>query len=200
LLSTVWRRVKWSNKHKVLFWQLSVYGLPTSANRNTGASCFCDAADHQCPGRKHHMWDCHAAQAVVREICRCLGVAGLQRRQLWLMQMPVQMMAPHVGNVAGVSRVLREVWIVVCLAAFKAMWSTAKKVMHAGNRADMASSPRGLHVLAAETAVVCFWNMLHDFCESGSVPGEWRRLLPPGTPFLHLPHAGGKVVVNGDGG
>lgn len=173
LLSTVWRCVKWSNKHKVLFWQLTVYGLPTSANRNTGVACYCDAIACECPGRKHHMWDCHAAQAVVSEVCRCLGVPTLQRRQLWLMEMPVQMMPPHVGDMAGVTRVLRQVWMVVCLAALKAMWSTAKKVMHAGHRAALASNPRGLHVLAAESAVVCFWDLLHDFCRSCTVPGDW---------------------------
>ena len=201
LLARVWRRVKWRNKHKVLFWQLTVYGLPTSANRNTGTSCFCDAVGHECPGRKHHMWDCLAAQAVVNELCKCLGLAeaGLQRHHLWLMEVPVQMMGPVVGNVPGLRRVVREVWMVVCLAAFGAMWSTAKKVMHAGCRATMASNPRGMHVVAAETAVVCFWDMLHDFCKSDSVPGEWRRLLLPGTPFLHVLQDGGVVVVNNGG-
>ncbi|KZR99527.1 Uncharacterized protein APZ42_004569, partial [Daphnia magna] len=86
LLANVWRRVKWTNKYKVLFWQLTVYGLPTSVNRDThGAACFCAALGHECPGRKHHMWDCHAAQAVVTELSTCLGIAGagLQRHHLW---------------------------------------------------------------------------------------------------------------------
>lgn len=198
LLATVWRRIKWRNKHKVLLWQLAVYGLPTSANRNTGTSCFCDAVGHECPGRKHHMWDCHAAQAVINELCKCLGMAeaGLQRRHVWLMEMPVQMISPQVGNVAGLKRVLHEVWMVVCLAALGAMWSTAKKVMHAGNRANMASNPRGIHVVAADTAVVCFWDLLHDFCKSDAVPSEWRQVLVPGTPFLHVPHAGGSLAAN----
>jgi Reverse transcriptase (RNA-dependent DNA polymerase) len=198
LLTTVWHRVKWRNKHKVLFWQLTVYGLPTSANRNTGTSCFCDAPGHECPGRKHHMWDCPAAQAVVAELCTCLGIAnaGLQRHHLWLMEMPLQMLGPVVGNVSGLRRVLHEVWMVVCLAALRAMWSTAKKVMHAGSRARMASNPRGMDVVAAETAVVCFWDLLHDFCESDNVPADWRQLLLPGMPFLHVMQPGGAVVVN----
>jgi hypothetical protein len=201
LLATVWRRVKWRNKFKVLFWQLTVYGLPTSANRNTGTSCFCDAAGHECPGRKHHMWDCSVAQAVMTELCKCLGIQGqgLQRHHLWLMEMPVQLMGPVVGDVPGLRRVLQEVWMVVCMAALSAMWSTAKKVMKAESRARMASNPRGLHVVAAETAVVCFWDLLHDFCNSGSVPADWRQLLLPGTAFLHVMEAGGPVVVN-DGG
>jgi len=196
----VWRRVKWTNKYKVLFWQLTVYGLPTSANRNSDKACFCDAAGHECPGRKHHMWDCHAAQAVVTELCTCLGMpgAGLQRHQLWLMEMPVQLMGPVVGNVPGLKRVMHEVWMVVCLAAFQAMWSTAKRVVHDGSRASMASNPRGIHVLAAESAVVRFWDLLQDFCKSGSVPDDWRQLLLPGTPFLHVAQAGGTVIVNRD--
>jgi hypothetical protein len=199
LLATVWHRVKWRNKFKVLFWQLTVYGLPTSANRNTGASCFCDAPGHECPGRKHHMWDCCVAQAVMAELCKCLGIAGqgLQRHHLWLMDMPVQLMGPVVGNVPGLRRVLHEVWMVVCLAALSAMWSTTKKVMQADSRARMASNPRGLDVVAAETAVVCFWDLLHDFCNSGSVPDEWRQLLLPGSAFLHVTEVGGPVVVNG---
>jgi hypothetical protein len=198
LLATVWHRVKWRNKHKVLFWQLTVYGLPTSANRNTGTSCFCDAPGHECPGRKHHMWDCPAAQAVVTELCTCLGVAnaGLQQHHLWLMEMPLQMLGPVVGSVSGLRRVMHEVWMVVCLAALRAMWSTAKKVMHAGSRARMASNPRGMDVVAAETAVVCFWDLLHDFCESDNVPADWRQVLLPGMPFLHVMQPGGAVVVN----
>jgi hypothetical protein len=198
LLATVWRRVKWRNKFKVLFWQLTVYGLPTSANRNTGASCFCDAAGHECPGRKHHMWDCLAAQAVVAELCKCLGIAdaGLQRHHLWLMEMPLQMMGPVVGNVSRLRRVLQEVWMVVCLAAFRAMWSTAKQVMHAASRARMASNPRGIDAVAAETAVACFWDLLHDFSKSDCVPADWRQLLLPGTPFLHVAQVGGALVVN----
>ena len=63
----------------------------------------------------------------------------------------------------------------------------------------MASNPRGIHVLAAETAVVCFWDLLHDFCKSDSVPADWRQLLLPGTPFVHVLHAGGAVLVNTGG-
>jgi hypothetical protein len=109
----------------------------------------------------------------------------------------VQMLGPVVGNVPGLRRVLHEVWMVVCLAALSAMWSTAKKVMQADSRARMASNPRGLHVVAAQTAVVCFWDLLHDFCMSGSVPDDWRQMLLPGSAFLHVTEAGGPVVVNG---
>ena len=62
----------------------------------------------------------------------------------------------------------------------------------------MASNPRGIHVLAAESAVVRFWDLLQDFCKSGSVPDDWRQLLLPGTPFLHVAQAGGTVIVNRD--
>jgi hypothetical protein len=119
---------------------------------------------------------------------------------LWLMEMPVQLMGPVVGNVPGLRRVLHEVWMVVCLAALSAMWYTAKAVMHAGTRANMASNPRGVHVLAAESAVVRFWDLLHDFCKSDSVPGDWRQMLLPGTPFLHVMQAGDAVVVNSGAG
>jgi hypothetical protein len=65
------------------------------------------------------------------------------------------------------------------------------------SRARMASNPRGLDVVADETAVVCFWDLLHDFCNSGSVPDDWRQLLQPGSAFLHVTEVDGPVVVNG---
>jgi hypothetical protein len=198
LLSTVWRRVKWGNDHKVLFWQICVNGLPTSATRNTGRSCFCHADGHACPGRKHHLWDCDAAQAVVRELCRCLGVDNLQRRSVWLMELPPQMVPqlPAGVDARGVRRVLREVWMVVCLAALQAMWTTAKKVMKPDARAQLAAQPRGLQVVVCDAAVVSFWSLLHDFAHSSCMPGSWRRLLPMDTPFLCLRHAGGRLMVN----
>jgi hypothetical protein len=79
-----------------------------------------------------------------------MGVAQLQRRHVWLMQMP-----DHVGQTHGVApgssvlQVMKEVWIVVCLAALQAMWLTAKKVMAPNICPELAAQPRGLHVVAA---------------------------------------------------
>jgi hypothetical protein len=72
LLAVVWRRVKWGNNRKVLYWQMCVDGLPTATSRNTGQACYCNAANHACPDRKHHLWDCPIAAAVVAEMCACL--------------------------------------------------------------------------------------------------------------------------------
>jgi hypothetical protein len=198
LLSTLWRRVKWGNDQKVLFWQTCVNGLPTSATRNTGGSCFCHEEGHACPGRKHHLWECAAAQAVVQELCRCLGLHQLQCRSVWLMELPPQMV-PHLPadvDARGVRRVLKEVWMVVCLAAMQAMWTTAKKVMKPDARARLAAQPRGLHAVVCDGAVVNFWSLLHDFVRSSCMPGSWRRLLPMNTPFLCLQSAAGKLIVN----
>lgn len=115
------------------------------------------------------------------------------------MEMPKQLIRPAVHSQAAAAdcrRVLKELWMVVCLAALQAMWTTAKKVMKQQIRAQLALHPRGLDVIVAESAVVNFWELLHDFAHSASMPGSWRRLLPPDTPFLCLPHAGGRLVVN----
>jgi hypothetical protein len=92
LLATIWRRIKWSNNRKVLYWQTCVNGLPTSTSCNTGRACYCVAVGHMCPDRKHHLWDCPVAAAVVAELCKCVGVAQLQRHHVWLMQPPDQFM------------------------------------------------------------------------------------------------------------
>jgi hypothetical protein len=91
---------------------------------------------------------------------------------------------------------LKEVWMVVCLAALQAMWVTAKKVMGPNIRAMLAAQPRGLHAVVVDSAVAAFWELLHDFAQSSTIPGSWRRLLPPGTPFLHFPHVNRRIQVN----
>jgi hypothetical protein len=200
LLGVIWRRVKWNNGRKQLFWQLAVDGIPTAARRNTGASCYCTAEGHQCPARTHHFWHCPVAVAVVAEVCKCLGVGELQRKHIWLMELPDQMLrhgqqAPVPAS-ASVRRAVREVWVVVCLAAMQAMWITAKKIMGPDIRASLAAQPRGLHSVLMASAVVTFWELLHEFAQSSAVPGSWRRLLPRDTPFLHFPHVNRRLQVN----
>jgi hypothetical protein len=193
LLATIWRRIKWSNDRKVLYWQICVNGLPTSTSRNTGRACYCAAVGHACPDRKHHLWDCPVAAAVVAELCKCVGAAQLQRHQLWLMQLPEPLRNGASGNV---QRAMEEVWIVVCLAALQAMWHTAKKVMDPNIRLSLAAQPRGLHVVAVHSAVAHFWDLLHEFAQGAKIPGSWRRLLPHDMPFLHFPHVARRLQVN----
>jgi exonuclease III len=197
VLGLIWRRVKWSNNRKYLYWQLVVDGIPTSARHNTGASCYCSAESHACPDRMHHFWHCPAAVAVVAEMCRCLGVSQLHRKQVWLMKLPDQMGGHGEALPAGrVRGALKEVWMVVCLAALQAMWVTAKKIMGPNIRAALAAQPRGLHTVVVDSAVAAFWELLHEFAQSSSIPGSWRRLLPQGTPFLHFPQLGRRIQVN----
>jgi hypothetical protein len=198
MLSMIWRRVKWSNSRKQLYWQFVVDGIPTAARRNTGASCYCDTEGHGRPDRAHHFWHCPVAAAVVAEVCKCLGVTQLQRKHIWLMELPAQMMGhgQPAPAAAGVRRCVKEVWMVVCLAALQAMWVTQKKIMGPDIRASLAAQPRGLHTVAVGSAVVTFWELLHEFAESSSVPGSWRRLLPQDTPFLHFPRVDRRVQVN----
>jgi hypothetical protein len=197
LIAMIWRRVKWSNNRKVLYWQISVNGLPTSASRHTGGSCYCDKAGHDCPDRKHHLWDCPVAAAVVLEMCRCLGIPQLQRHQVWLMILPEQMLPTQNGAISGsVRRALHEVWIVVCLAALQAMWITAKKIMGQTTRASLMAQPRGLHEVVVDSAVVQFWELVQEFATYSKVTGSWRRLLPPDCPFLHFPSVAGRLQLN----
>ena len=86
--------------------------------------------------------------------------------------------------------------MVVCLAAMQAMWVSAKKIMGLETRAVLAGQPRGLDIAAVESAVVTFWELLHEFAQSSSAPGSWRRLLPMDTPFLHFPRVDCRLQVN----
>jgi hypothetical protein len=137
LLATIRQRIKWSNNRKVLYWRICVNGLPTSTSRNTGKACYCVAVCHMCPDRKHNLWDCPVAAAVVAELCKCVGVAQLQRHHVWLMQPPDQFMYVHNGASSSVKRVMQEVWIVVCLAA-----CPASHVAHCQDSHGPRYSPR----------------------------------------------------------
>jgi hypothetical protein len=113
------------------------------------------------------------------------------------MELPEQMLPTGGAAVSGgVQRALRHVWMVVCLAALQAMWTTSKKAMGPDIRPRLALQPRGLHVVLVEGAVVQFWELLHEFTCYSKVPGSWRRLLPVDTPFLHFPRVDGCLHVN----
>jgi hypothetical protein len=161
---------------------MCVTGLPTATSRNTGQACYCDAANHACPDRKHHLWDCPIAAAVVAEMCTCLGIPHLQRHHVWLMHMPDQML-PAVrahGVSSGVQRALHEVWIVVCLAAVHTMWCTANGPTWSTCYGSTTKGPPCSGTV--QSAVAQFWELLHEFTLYSKIPGAWRRLLPQDTP------------------
>jgi hypothetical protein len=103
---------------------------------------------------------------VTAEICKCLGVPQLHRKQLWLMELPdrrwgVQkgrQMRPHLGAFGVVP--CEEVWMVVCLAALQAMWVTGQTKCHAGpniRAALRAAQLRGLHAaVVVDSAVAAY--------------------------------------------
>jgi hypothetical protein len=139
------------------------------------------AAGHMCPDRKHpHLWDCPVAAAVVAELCKCVGVAQLQRHHVWLMQPPDQFMYVLNGASSSVKRVMQDVWIAVCLAALQAMWHTAKKVMAPDTGPELAAQPRGLHVVAAQGALAHFWDLLHEFAQGANLS------LALGVVYCHM--------------
>ncbi len=116
-LRKLWKRVKWDNFFKEVYWRMIVNGLPTAARMHQASShCLCNSV---CPDLKHHYWDCPIAQAVVRAVLsqltpawctRVPGACPVQQQHVWLMQPP-----------AGPNRLHCTVWMVVCLAAINAM-------------------------------------------------------------------------------
>ena len=203
LMHDLWRHVKWHNQHKQLYWRFAVGGLVHPDRYGTlvarGCACFCTAAGHQRPGRAHMYWNCHAAQAVLNVMCSCLGADGLQRRHVWLMEMPDEMLPAHFAQLqprqqTHVRRAVQDVWRVVCLAALGAMGKVANKVVFGMH--ELAASPRGVAVVAADLATVTFWDLLADYARSSRVPGAWRRVLPHGTPFLHFPTPASRLSIN----
>lgn len=203
LMHDLWRHVKWHNQHKQLYWRFAVGGLVDpdryGALAARGCACFCTAAGHQRPGRAHMYWNCHAAQAVLNVMCSCLGVDELQRRHVWLMELPGEMLPACFAQLqprlqAHVRRAVQDVWRIVCLAALGAMGKVANKVVFGMH--ELAASPRGVDVVAADLAKVTFWDLLADYARTSRVPGAWRRVLPHGTPFLHFPTPASRLSIN----
>ena len=50
--------------------------------------------------------------------------------------------------------------------------------------------------MVVQTEVVTFWELLHEFAQSSSVPGSWRILLPLNTPFLPFPGVNCRLQVS----
>jgi hypothetical protein len=190
-LQLLWKRVAWHNERKQLYWQLILNALPFASRfpNLRVRECGCHAAGRGNPGRLHHFWECPAAQAVVLVVCTCLEMQQLDRRQLWLMQPPRQLMrfADGVAAPASARKALREVWCVVCLAAMHAMWHTAGRVMIETSRTRLASGERDIQDVMRDSAVAHFWDALWEFARSTQVPAAWRASLPHTSPFLYFP-------------
>lgn len=114
----VWRRIKWDNAFKEVFWRLVLDALPTAQRLHHSSSvCLCNVVT---PGRHHHFWQCPIAQAVVQTILSQLpaswcsraqpNVCPIQQKHVWLMQPPPGPKALH-----------SRLWMVVCLSALNAM-------------------------------------------------------------------------------
>jgi hypothetical protein len=178
-------QLPWSNQRKVLFWRLSLDGLPTSARMHfaVGDPCPCGGVDSPCPGRTHSFWTCPAARAVVAEVQRVLGpLPVLTREQIWLLRAPPGV---HLG-----------VWLVVALAALHSMWSASRSLMLEAPRARFVGPEAERLPHVAAQAVEAFWGFLREFAVLGRPPDEWRELLPLGSPFLHYPGALTGIRVN----
>lgn len=170
LMQELWRRVKWHDQHKQVYWRFVLNGLVTPDRFPNllarGGACFCSGVGHQRPCRSHLYWNCHVAQSLLDVLCSCLGVDALDRRQLWLMEMPVQMLPPGFASLqpcqqARMQKVLQAVWRVVCLAALEAMGRLANKIVF--GRHELVANPRGAPVVCADLVVVTFWDLLADF-------------------------------------
>lgn len=114
----LWKRVKWDNALKEVFWRLTVDGLPTAGRMHMQHSaCLCGSPS---PDVQHHFWDCTIAKAVVSTLLSQLppawctrppaGDPSISQHHIWLMQPPPGPNALH-----------RVTWLVLCLAAINAM-------------------------------------------------------------------------------
>ena len=145
-----------------------------------GGACPCG---DPLPGRRHHLWDCPAAQAVVAVLRAKLGGRALACADVWLMRAP--------------PGVLPGVWQVVCIAALRGMWVARGALMVPQRRERYAGRTDQQRVqLAERTAVEAFWGVLSDYIRLGQPPRAWRRRLPAGSPFLHFPSPAGGLQVN----
>jgi hypothetical protein len=188
LLKHLWR-MKWHNNRKEVFWRLIVNGLPFSSRFNLGATCACGGEDAHDPGRLHHFWSCHAAQAVsavlARE-CGCSDASPLLRRHVWLMLPP-----PALTTRFGQHMWVRQLWRIVCLAALNAMWVVAQSP---GARAD-AAVPGAGGASMASMATVRLRLLLDEYALVGKPPRTWERVLPGDAPFFRYDAHGTLHIV-----
>ena len=187
LLVRLWR-LPWDNRAKELFWRLTVDGKPTLARMHAvGDSCACGAV---APGRLHHYWECPVAEAVVRELSRCLprGVA-LHQVHVWVGRKPMQGL--HGG-----------VWLVVCQAALLAM-DHGRAMLYRWRQQQRAGEalPQRLVTLqqrlqvAQQRAVATLWDRLHDFAGLGLCPPQWLTQVGLNHPFMRVVHRGSEPVL-----
>lgn len=194
LYKRLWE-LPWDNSKKVVFWLLSLNGLPTAERlHQEGESCACGV---QVPGRAHHFWDCPVATAVREEIEKGLNNGGghysLLRHHVWLCMRP-----PWPGLHVGV-------WQVVCLSALLAMHRGMKLLTHwrlhgngAARQRDQRPPPPVAQRVAAASRVAkaSFWDHVQDFLGLGLAPVTWCAEVPVGHPFiqLHQPAADGRSL------
>jgi hypothetical protein len=185
----------WDNSRKVIFWQLTLDGLPTAQRLHQGGeSCACGALG---PGRAHHFWDCPVAAAVRGEVERGLNHGGgqysLLRHHVWLCRLPSRP-GLHYG-----------VWLVVCLSALLAMHKGMKLLTrwrlhgHGGarQRDQPPPPPEAQRIpVASRVAKASFWDYVQDFLSLGLAPVTWTAELTAGHPFiqLHQPAVGGRTL------
>jgi hypothetical protein len=183
LFKKLWK-LGWHNERKVIFWRLSVNGLPFSSRFHTGKSCVCSAVGAANPDRLHHFWHCEAAQAVIGEMQRGLLLSGnvsLERRHVWLMEVPAEVEQRYNSSVA-----VRQLWRIVCLAALNAMWQYAGRAMNATQSVRDAWREAGGHGEGGLIAVTSFRGMLEEFARVGSPPTSWEHALPVDAPFFRF--------------
>jgi hypothetical protein len=196
-LKEVWK-LKWDNRRKEILWLATLNGLPTPQRYPAGEQqCPCGLRGAGCPGRKHQLWDCAVAQAVVQEITRVIGRVQVTCEQLWLQQPPRFPVADNQQQL-----VHQGVWRVVCVCALGAMWSTTRSLMFADKGNLGAIADLGARVDRACTlGVVKFWDLVLDFVKGARPPASWKEELGGDHPFVAFvdeqPAGGrGAFVVN----
>jgi Fe-S-cluster-containing hydrogenase component 2 len=166
-LARLWR-VKWENMNKEVFWRMTVDGVPIVGNshmRGQATPCLC-GVPMGASVRRHHFWECAAAQEVVGCVAAVVACpVGIT--SVWLAQPP-----------AGIMQ--QCVWDVVCLAMLSSM-EEARIVLKVGARDASGSGDVVAHAKAR--AVSGFWRRLSDFVAIGPAPRDWVN-VPVDHPFV----------------
>lgn len=166
-LARLWR-VKWENMNKEVFWRMTIDGVPIVGNshmRGQATPCLC-GMPMGASVRRHHFWECAAAQEVVGCVAAVVACpVGIT--SVWLAQPP-----------AGIMQ--QCVWDVVCLAMLSSM-EEARIVLKVGARDASGSGDVVAHAKAR--AVSSFWRRLSDFVAIGPAPRDWVD-VPADHPFV----------------
>ena len=164
LLPQLWR-LPWTNRHKEVYWRLTLDAVPTAARLHNADPSICGAP---APDRMHHFWSCPVAAGLLAVLSDHLLSRGLLPSPL----LPLHVLLAQPPS----SRLHVGLWQVVCLATICALDHVRRAccaIALAGGSPVAAHSSNPVLTMT-NRAVARFWDLLTEFCVLGAAPLTWQ--------------------------